>query len=188
MMLIMRYQEGHKTEVRTRIVRAASKALRSHGLAGVSIPALMKRAGLTHGGFYAHFKDRDELVAEAVTAASRETAKQVFADDRQIDDVLSLYLSRAHLDRPSGGCVLAALGADAPRQPLPVRHAFGVAARGMLQLLEKKLHPARPHPQFSDDTLACASMMIGAVVLGRLVEDPALADRVLAAARTQPEQ
>jgi len=183
MMIIMRYPEGHKDEVRARIVKTASEAIRSYGIAGVSIPALMKGAGLTHGGFYSHFQDRDELMAEAISAAANETAEQVFGSEQQLKDVLDSYLSRGHVDHPSHGCVLAALGTDGARQPAPVRRAFGRAARGMLQLLERKLHTKKPKPHFSEDTLTRASMMVGAVVLARLVEDRALADRILAAAR-----
>jgi len=75
----MRYPQGHKEEVRAGIVEAASRALRRDGLAGVSVPALMKEAGLTHGGFYGHFKNRDELVAEAVLAAAEATATRVLS-------------------------------------------------------------------------------------------------------------
>ena len=81
MMSIMRYPESHKAETRERIVRAAATALRKSGLAGVSIPALMKQAGLTHGGFYGYFRDRDELVADAIVSAASDTANGVFAED-----------------------------------------------------------------------------------------------------------
>ena len=70
----MRYPEGHKEAVRERIVRIASKMLRKEGPTGISIPGVMKKAGLTHGAFYVHFKKRDELVAAAVNfAADGET-------------------------------------------------------------------------------------------------------------------
>ncbi len=182
-MIVMRYPDGHKDEVHERIVRTTSQALRSHGLGGISIPALMKRAGLTHGGFYTHFRDRDALVAEAISAAANETAEHVFGDDLELTGVLDRYLSRGHLDHPTQGCVLAALGTDGARQPAPVRRAFSEAAHGMLRLLERKLHPKKPTASLSDETLALASTMIGAVVLGRLVNDAPLADRILAAAR-----
>ena len=182
-MSIMRYPDGHKDEVRARIVQATSHALRRHGIAGVSIPALMKRAGLTHGGFYSHFRDRDELVAEAIRAGAAQTAEQIFGDEESLASLLDSYLSREHVDHPAAGCVLAALGADGARQPTRVRRAFSDATNGMLRLLEKKLHPRRPKPQISDDTLARASMMVGAVVLARLAADASLGDRILAAAQ-----
>jgi TetR/AcrR family transcriptional regulator, transcriptional repressor for nem operon len=186
MMPIMRYPEGHKDEVRSRIIQAASEALRSHGIEGVGIPALMKRAGLTHGGFYSHFENRDSLVAEAITSAALETGDRIFAEDRDLQSVLDAYLSQRHLDHPAQGCVLAALGTDGARQPGPVRHAFAKAARGMLRLLQKKLHPEVADGPLNSDTLALASMMVGAVILGRLVDDAELAGRILEAARTPP--
>lgn len=184
MMLIMRYPDGHKDEVRSRIVAAASKALRREGLAGVSIPALMRKVGLTHGGFYSHFANRDELVAEAVRAAGAATAEGAFGDDHDLEATLRLYLSPSHVEHPDQGCVVAALGTDAPRQSDVVRHAFGDVARGLLRLVEKKLHPAARAGTLSDDALRLAATMVGAVVLGRLVDDPKLAERILRVAKS----
>ena len=79
----MRYPDGHKEQVRAQIVRTAARALRELGLEGISIPALMKKAGLTHGGFYVHFKDRDDLVAAAVEHAAAETGARVLGPDRK---------------------------------------------------------------------------------------------------------
>jgi TetR/AcrR family transcriptional repressor of nem operon len=183
MMLIMRYPEGHKKAVRERIVRAAAAALRGRGLDGVSIPEVMRQAGLTHGGFYAHFRDRDELAAEAIRAAAQETAAAVFAGGRSLEEVLERYLSPGHLEHPEAGCVVAALGAEGPRQSAPVRRAFAEAARGLLRLVEQRLHPESPPGEVSDEALLRASAMVGAVVLGRLVDDPRLAGRILTAAR-----
>ncbi len=167
--------------MRARIVEAASRALRRSGLDGVSIPALMKKAGLTHGGFYAHFSDRDELVAEAVRHAALETAEEVFESAPTLDEALARYLSVAHADRPDHGCVVAALGADAPRQHAPVRRAFGWAAAGLLQLVQEKLDSRQKSP--SDEALELTSRMVGAIVLARLLDDPRLIARLLAVAR-----
>ncbi|MCC5949835.1 MAG: TetR/AcrR family transcriptional regulator [Nitriliruptoraceae bacterium] len=179
----MRYPEGHKQQVRARIVATTAEAIRQEGIDGPSIPTLMERAGLTHGGFYAHFRDRDELIAAAVTAAADQTAERAFADDRTLEDVLDAYLSPGHVADPSAGCVVASLGTDAPRQSASVRAGFVAAAKGILTMLERKLHPQRPDPGFHDDALVHASTMIGAVVLARLVEDPSLRDRILTSAR-----
>jgi TetR/AcrR family transcriptional repressor of nem operon len=186
MIRIMRYPESHKAETRERIVSAAAAALRSEGLSGVSIPALMKRVGLTHGGFYGYFRDRDALVAEAVVAAASGTAEGAFAEELSLAETLRRYLSEAHLAHPEQGCVVAALGSEGERQPAPVRRAFGEVARGLLALVEKKLHPSRASKKPSDDALRLASTMVGAIVLGRLVNDPELANRILHAARTSP--
>jgi AcrR family transcriptional regulator len=179
----MRYPEGHKEAVRERIVRAASEALRGHGLSGVGIPALMKQAGLTHGGFYAHFESRDALVAEAVRAAAQGTANGAFAEGLSLEETLSRYLSLGHAEHPEQGCVLAALGTEAERQPPVVRRAFADVARGFLGLFERKLHPHGRAKRPSDEALVRAATTIGALVLARLVDDPELAERILAAAR-----
>ncbi len=180
----MRYPRGHKEEVRAVIVDAASRALRRDGLAGVSVPALMKEVGLTHGGFYGHFSSRDELLAAAVLAGAEDTAKRSLgAEERGLQSVKDSYLSRSHVDDPAHGCVLAALGTEARSQSARVRHAFGEAARGFLRRLQRKVRPESDAQRVDDETLSLASRMVGAVILARLVEDERLAERILAAAR-----
>ncbi|MBL8680416.1 MAG: TetR/AcrR family transcriptional regulator [Myxococcales bacterium] len=177
----MRYTDEHKAEVRARIVAEASAALRRAGLDGVSIPALMKRAGLTHGGFYAHFEDRDELVAEAVEHAAGQTSESVFEPAKGIGAVLDAYLSREHVRHPERGCVVAALGADGPRQKAVVRKAFSYAAKGLMGLVQKKL--GGKSDALTDEAIELTARMVGAIVLARLIDDEALSDRVLAVAR-----
>lgn len=182
----MRYPDGHKEAVRASIVATAARALRKGGLAGVAIPALMKKAGLTHGGFYGHFKNRDELVAAAVLAAAEETGRAVLSSEAgDLAFSLKTYLSREHVAHPEQGCVVAALGAEGRHQPAPVRHAFAVAARGFIRLVEEQVRrsAAADDDEPKDAALAVAARMIGAVVLARLVDDDRLADRILAAAR-----
>jgi TetR/AcrR family transcriptional regulator, transcriptional repressor for nem operon len=184
MINIMRYPDGHKQAVRGHIVDAAAEAFRRHGLAGVSIPALMKRAGLTHGGFYAHFKNRNQLVAEAVESAAADTAQRVFESSASLDDALAHYLSLGHIVAPQHGCVVAALGTDGARQPALVRKAFAKVARGLIARVEEKLNPTRRAAAPSDAALRLTATMVGAIVLSRLVDDSALAQRILKAART----
>ena len=180
----MRYPAGHKESVRASILASAAGALRRDGIAGVSIPALMKEAGLTHGGFYVHFASRDELVAAAIGVAAEETRERVLSD--KVGDLyatLDAYLCSEHVSHPELGCVLAALGGEGRRQPASVRHAFSLAARGFVRLLEHKLHPKSPAGRVGDDALRLAAQMVGAVVLARLFDDPALSQRVLDAAK-----
>lgn len=182
----MRYPVEHKAEVRERIVATAARALREEGLAGVSVPELMRRAGLTHGGFYNHFADRDALVAEAVASAAAQTVADVFEiGDGNPRSALAVYLSPEHVATPGAGCVLAALGGEAAHANSPrVRAAFARAARGFLGHVQRLLAPGS-RARLDDAALATASQMVGAVVLARLVDDPALARRILAASRTQ---
>jgi TetR/AcrR family transcriptional regulator, transcriptional repressor for nem operon len=166
-------------------VKNAARALRRDGLAGMSIPALMKKAGLTHGGFYAHFKCRDELVAAAVLAAADETGTSVLAKEAgDLRATVDAYLSKEHAEHPERGCVLAALGSEGRRQKAPVRGAFAHAARGFLRLIEHKVHEGSPPGEVSDEAMRIASQLIGSIVLARLVDDQGLADRILSAARS----
>lgn len=176
----MRYPEGHKEAVRERIIRVTAKALRKEGPAGISIPRLMKKAGLTHGAFYIHFKKRDELVAAAVNFAADATAEGLFSAAPDLKSVLDRYLTLEHVAHPEEGCVVAALGADAPREKASVRKALHRAAVGFLALIEEK-RSARKSP--SDESIRIACQMLGAVTLARMVDDPALAKRILRAAR-----
>ncbi|WAS95224.1 TetR/AcrR family transcriptional regulator [Nannocystis punicea] len=183
----MRYPDDHKDAVRGRIVAAASRALRGLGLTGVGIPALMKRAGLTHGGFYRHFESRDELVAEALRAAADETLPRIFGKAVGAADplaaVLDTYLSAPHRADAEHGCALAALGAEAPRQTPEVRRAFAEIARRFLSEMDTVVRRGAPQGELHDDALAITAAMIGGIVLARLVRDESLADRVLAATR-----
>ena len=180
----MRYPAEHKAEVRDRIVATAARALREEGLDGASVPELMRRAGLTHGGFYNHFPDREALVAEAVARAAAETGEAVFeAHEGDPGAVLAAYLSPEHVASPGGGCVLAALGAEAAHSgSRRVRRAFAAAARGFLAYVQRVVAPSsRRGPD--DGALVVASQMIGAVVLARLVDDAALSARILKSVR-----
>ena len=183
MMTVMRYEPGHNDVVRARIIAAAARAFRQHGLDAVSIPALMKEAGLTHGAFYVHFKNRDELVEAAVLSAANDTATNVFADN-DLAGVGARYLALAHVRHPEQGCVIAALGTDGARQQSRTRLAFATVARGFLRLTDKaSQRPRSRNAAPSDDTIVCAATLVGAVILARLVADDALAERILAAAR-----
>ena len=180
----MRYPDGHKEEVRASIVANAARALRRDGLAAVSIPALMKKAGLTHGGFYVHFENRDQLVAEAVLAAAEATGRSVLSEEAgDLEATLRRYLSKEHVGHPEEGCVLAALGTEGRSHPGPVREAFAKAARGFLDFIDPKVRKKGARTTPADETLALASQMVGAIVLARLVDDEELSARILAAVR-----
>ncbi len=126
----MGYPPEHKQQTRTRIVESARKLWKAKGYANVSIGQIMKDAGLTHGGFYAHFKSKDELFAEA--ALDTETIKRyrALAEDPSVtpisvfEAVLDFYLSAAHRDNPAEGCPLVALSEDAWRMGKGVQGAY----------------------------------------------------------------
>jgi AcrR family transcriptional regulator len=184
----MRYPAEHKEAVRARIITQAAKALRKDGLDGVSIPAIMKKVGLTHGGFYVHFEDRDALVAAAIEAAATSTGATVLSPAQGgAAAMFGAYLHPEHVEHPEVGCVLAALGSEGRRAGPRVRRAFAWAARGFVRLVDRQLHPGAAADDDeaapADAALARSAAMIGAVVLARLVDDPDLAARVLEATR-----
>jgi hypothetical protein len=105
------------------------------------------------------------------------------AADGPIEQAADRYLSRAHVDHPEMGCVIAALGVEGSRQKGKVRRAFAEAARCMLTRVQRKLHPDSPPGTLNDDALQKASQMVGAVILARLIRDEALAERLLDAGK-----
>jgi TetR/AcrR family transcriptional repressor of nem operon len=188
----MRYTAEHKEETHRKIVQTAARAFKRHGLQGVGIADLMKKAGLTHGGFYAHFPDRDTLVAEATAAGYEEAAERLLAhlaeapSDDTLRALIDRYLSPLHRAHPESGCPLPALAADMSRQPAPVRRAFTDSFRRYTARLAALLPGRYKSDRGSDrgDTaLAVLSGLAGAVMLARAVSDPDLSDRILAASR-----
>src|SRR2546430_12454803 len=111
-----------KEETRERILRAAARAIRKHGYEGVGVADVMKEAGLTHGGFYAHFESRDALLAEAGDRAGAESvavAARVAAaapPGQALQAMMQAYLSPGHMEAIETGCPVAALGSEMPRQ------------------------------------------------------------------------
>jgi TetR/AcrR family transcriptional repressor of nem operon len=195
----MPYSKQHKQETRERILRAASRALRESGIEGVGagIGQVMAQAGLTHGGFYAHFPRKDALVAAACAEGMAEAGETLFAaaeesgrrsGDAALRHLICGYLSRFHRDHPESGCVLPALAADVARSSDEVRTAFTTGLRGYLDRLEALLpeeRDAAPEGVNREDAaLALLSGMVGALVLARAVDDPELSDQILVAART----
>lgn len=183
---MVRYPEGHKERTREQIVSAAARAFRQEGVAGVSVGELMGRAGLTHGGFYAHFRSKDQLVAEACRCALRESSARLMEAARQapreerLAAFIHAYASPAHRDDPGGGCIMPALAAELSRHTPEVRAAFTESFREGIARLERALPEGEDR---SDRALALMSGLAGAVMLARAVDDPALSDRILNSAR-----
>jgi TetR/AcrR family transcriptional repressor of nem operon len=144
----------------------------------------MKRAGLTHGGFYFQFGSKDELAAEAT---ARVFGKAGWLEhltgkaDPSLGDFVRAYLSPVHRDDPGTGCLLSALGSDAARQPRAVRRAFTDGFRDRFDALVK-LVPGRSQAARRQKSLATMSSLVGALILSRAVDDPALSDEILGAA------
>src|SRR3954471_6842149 len=122
----MRYEPEHKTRTRDRIVRNAARKLRAEGLSGSGVASVMKASGLTVGGFYKHFRSKDELVAAAIARAFSDSEEgylslqNVPREDRW-KELVRLYLSAEHCDHPASGCPVAALATEMARAKLSVR-------------------------------------------------------------------
>ena len=185
----MPLSKEHKAATRERILSQAAALFRRDGVDGVSVPALMKEAGLTHGGFYAHFSSKDALVAEAVTRSLQGTTDHlVEAAERskgprkdRAAAAIDEYVSRGHRDHPEAGCAIAALGAETSRGDAVVQRAAAEGAREAAARLSKTLGLG---DDVSDEVLALYAGMIGAIVLARACrDDKALSDRVLEVCR-----
>jgi TetR/AcrR family transcriptional regulator, transcriptional repressor for nem operon len=186
---VVRYPRGHKERTREQIVETAARAFREEGVAGVGIGELMGRAGLTHGGFYAHFPSKDALVAEVCGRAKEQstaTMQEAFAHARPGEELAAFvraYISRTHRDDPGAGCLMPALGSEMPRHAPEVRAAFTRQIRHVIGSLSPLL-PDDAAAAAEDRAIALAAGMAGAVLLARAVDDPALSDRILKACRS----
>jgi len=180
---------GSKKEAtRGRILRAAARALRKHGYEGVGVADVMKEAGLTHGGFYAHFESRDALLAAAsdqAGAESIETLSRAVAAARPGQELTALvdtYLSDRHVAGPEQGCAIAAAGSEVPRQQAEVRRVASRRIKDLIGLIERQF-PEWGRSAAHDKAMAIAATMVGAMVLARAVDDAQLSNRIRKAAR-----
>jgi TetR/AcrR family transcriptional repressor of nem operon len=170
----MRYPAGHKEKTRERIVHAASRRFRKGG-AGVGIQALMTSLKLTHGGFYRHFRSKDELFAEALEKSMEETAVRIAraaesAPGHELEAVIRTYLSEQHCSDHTGGCALPALTADVARQTPPVRATFDRALRRHAGSLARFV-PGATEAERERRAMALLSGMAGALSTARAVSD-----------------
>jgi TetR/AcrR family transcriptional repressor of nem operon len=168
-------------------VSHAARLFRGRGIDAVSVADVMDAEGLTVGGFYRHFADKDQLVAEAIACASAETC-DVLAESLKAASpadltrrLLERYLSLAHCEHPEAGCPVAALCTQVPHKGPVVKAAFTVALRELLTMAAvampgagKRAHARRLH---------AAAAMVGALVLARATNDASLAAELLASVR-----
>ena len=170
-----------------RILDTAARVLRESGFEGVGVADIMKRAGLTHGGFYAHFPSRDALLAEALERAgqdSRERMQRSIAAGEarglsRFQALVENYLSERHLKSPESGCPVAALGSEMPRQSETVREAAATRVQSLIAAVKGALPPGQP----ADAAALVAAQLVGSLQLARSLGDNAQGRRQLAAAR-----
>jgi TetR/AcrR family transcriptional repressor of nem operon len=179
----MRVTPERKAETRERILTAATELFRAHGIDAVGVDAVMHKAGLTHGGFYAYFPSKEALVAEASAASLARSAdrweriSQEVDADAALSRIVDSYLDPVHVAMAERACVLTTLGPEVARRP-GMRPAISVSIRRMIGALARCL-PGRSRER----ALGTLTSMVGAVVLARLADEPALAAEILAAGR-----
>jgi TetR/AcrR family transcriptional repressor of nem operon len=177
--MTQRNTSNRKEVTHTRIVETAARAIRRSGYDGTGVADIMKEAGLTHGGFYAHFASRDAMLAEAADRAGQDTiaiAKRIFAEvpeDQALQALINAYLSNEHVANIETGCSLAALGSEMPRQASEVKMASTCRVKEMIALIESRLSDK---PNAHAEALVMFSTMVGTLLLARAVEDPELSE------------
>jgi TetR/AcrR family transcriptional repressor of nem operon len=184
----MRYSREHKQETHARIVRKASVRLREKGAHGIGVADLMKEAGLTHGGFYAHFNSRDALVIEAFAyAMDRSTARwrklaEEIPPEQRLASIVDTYLSPTHRDDAGHGCVVPALGAEIARESPKTRKAFAAKLEQMIDMMTDQI-PDQPRKAARKQAAAALATMMGTLVLARVAGSGEFSDEILAAGR-----
>jgi len=184
----MRYSREHKQETHARIVRKASVRLREKGAHGVGVADLMKEAGLTHGGFYAHFDTREALVVEALTYASsrsrelwRKLAQQT-PPEKRLALIVDAYLTPMHRDDLGHGCAIASLGAEIVREGPKTRKAFASELEQMIEFIADQI-PHFPRKIARKQAAATLATMMGTLVMARIAGNGEFSDEILAAGR-----
>jgi TetR/AcrR family transcriptional repressor of nem operon len=181
----MRYPPAHKHATRRRILDAASQAFREHGVAETGVDEVMRRAGLTHGGFYAHFRDKTELIAEACAAAFDAAVPNLDRIARQPTPqararmLIDSYLSSRHRDNRGSGCLVVAVGADMARLRGAARAGY---SRGFTQHLERLGAALRLSDDAQENRARVTHLMsslVGALLFARAIDDPVHSETIL---------
>lgn len=180
----MKVSRAQAQQNRAQIVETASTLFRERGYDGVGVAELMAAAGFTHGGFYKHFGSKADLMAEAANSGLKQTAEKT--SGMSPADYVRHYLSRAHRDAPGAGCTMAALSADAARQPAAVQATFAAGIEDLLAALahEDGEPSASAAHKLRERRLSTIAHLVGAIVLSRACpDDSPLADEILEACR-----
>lgn len=170
-----------KAKTRQAILRSAKQLLRARGLDGASVATVMQGAGLTVGGFYAHFESKESLMEEALVDSMSELREVLCAgadsrdDDARLRDALARYLNTKHRDAPERGCPLPALAGDLAEDEGPLRDALAAQLEAHAAALATRAG--------RDDALGALSLMVGALTLSRAVRGTPLSGAILRAAK-----
>jgi TetR/AcrR family transcriptional repressor of nem operon len=178
----MRFDKGHKEQTRRRIVETAARRFRKEGVEAVGIAGLMADAGLTHGGFYAHFASKEELVRAALEEASnqsRERRCRQLEKGENLEALVRSYLRPVHRDTPELGCAAAALIAEIARHEPETRSAFTGRLTELLGQFAAALPADMPEEVRSRRAIGIFGTMLGTLQMARAVTDPVLSAKML---------
>ena len=170
----MKVSREQVAENRLRILDSASQLFREKGFDAVTVADVMKAAGLTHGAFYGHFNSKDDLVAQTLTRTLKISADSSFDLRAYIDS----YLSPRHRDNPGRGCPTAGLVAETRHQSPAARAAITEGIRAQIDSISQEF-PGMSDADRRRAAIGSWAAMIGAVILARAIDDPALSDEVL---------
>ncbi|WP_017477340.1 TetR/AcrR family transcriptional regulator [Pseudomonas sp. PAMC 26793] len=173
----MRYSQDHKAQTHQRIIKEASVRFRRDGIGATGLQPLMKALNLTHGGFYAHFKSKDELVEKALQAAAAELdahCEKLFSQERPLEAFIDSYLSKWHQTSPDQGCPLTTMSSE-----MGLRGQNSRTTDEVLNARLKQVETALGNPNAGEQSLVLMSTLVGALVLARSVESAELATRIL---------
>src|SRR4249919_2831296 len=164
-----------------RIVDAAARAIRGSGYNGTGVADIMKEAGLTHGGFYAHFDSREAMLAEAADRAGGDAVAEMqritasMPPQQALQAMIQAYLSKEHVEAIETGCATAALCSEMPRQAPEVRRAATRRIKEMIDLVSRQ-SPDWGQPAAHERALVTIATMVGTLALARAVDDAKLSD------------
>jgi TetR/AcrR family transcriptional repressor of nem operon len=181
----MRYSREHKDETHKRIVRKAGERFRAEGIEAVGVASLMQSAGLTVGGFYAHFGSKEDLIAEACNDSLATTTAlfRKFVDARpkgkRLEALVEAYLSLRHRDDPGNGCFVAANGAELARHTPETRAALSSQVNEWIALIDEVIKA----DGLKGDARGIAGALVGTMVLSRAIDDPSLSQAFLESGR-----
>lgn len=180
----MGHSQAEKALSRERILAEAARQVRDGGLESVSVGGLMKSVGLTHGGFYGHFENREALLAEALARALRDSGAKLGGGPKPeggtpaaFPDIVRGYLSRQHRDARDSGCAIAALASDVARADTGSRDLMSGHVEGFIDTVAASLGGDRQRAALA------VSAMVGALALSRVAADPAQSDAILRTVR-----
>lgn len=185
----MRVSRVQAEENRQTVIDVASRLFREHGFDGIGLKDLMEAAGLTQGAFYKQFSSKEDLAVQASkraleSAFCRWTTAATANPEDPLGAVIGFYLSAGHRTERPDGCPIVALGSDAARQGVAVKASFEAGIRTHLDILERLISETQGE-EFKSKAMAILSLMVGALTLSRVVNDPGLAQAFLDTAAAQ---